>query len=624
MLTEIHESLSRKRWGQVRQLLEESPLRGKQRAPGKKTCLHLAVEFLAPIDIIQKLLEIDPKAIKWKTSKTQGGKMALHLLMENINACNPDVFELLIKLYPGATKFRNAKGYLPLHIAVLKKAKKPVFEVLVKKNPYACDMKTRNTKQYALSLAAELDTELSIRKLLWENMDSDWIVDAIEGHLWDEVLSSLKKNPGRMKTVRKKDGKTPLHIAIMHDAPEKILLKMIELHKGKATFKACTVMGQLPLHVACIKQKTTLPVLHALCKANSESIAALDARKDIPLHVAIKNNMPTDFIAHLVSYAPESIEYTTERGEKAIHIAIQSQAHLSTVRFFMEVDPAMDKLVSELKRRFFPKWDPTVPRTKLDRTILRGMTPGGAIDTQKVHAWAKAYKKQEDDRLAMRKQDGKTKWYPALQRRQKTVDVANMLPSVRPPGGESEGKKKKQDTLCVCKYDYIPRGEGELKLSKGGKVHLLPQDPTKEVKKGWALGRSKSGQEGIFPISCVVMPEIENEVTAPRVNRKIEDESMLHAAARWGHVRILQLLLDRGEDLKAVNKNKDTPLHLASLNGHVDCVKILMNANNKESIDWRNKDDETPEDLAEIGDDGDDWPLILNLYRRYKMVGWVA
>ena len=63
---------------------------------------------------------------------------------------------------------------------------------------------------------------------------------------------------------------------------------------------------------------------------------------------------------------------------------------------------------------------------------------------------------------------------------------------------------------------------------------------------------------------------------------------------------------------------------MASVNGHVDCVKILMNANNKEPIDWKNKDDETPEDLAQIGDDGDDWPLIVNLYRRYAMVGWVA
>ena len=69
VLTEIHRALAKQKWATVRQLLSESPSRGKQRAPGKKMPLHYAVEFNAPVDIIDSLLEIAPKALKKKTSK---------------------------------------------------------------------------------------------------------------------------------------------------------------------------------------------------------------------------------------------------------------------------------------------------------------------------------------------------------------------------------------------------------------------------------------------------------------------------------------------------------------------------------------------------------------------------
>ena len=56
ILTELHKALSRRKWTAVRQLLHESPSRGKQRAPGKKMPLHFAVEFNAPIEYLATLL----------------------------------------------------------------------------------------------------------------------------------------------------------------------------------------------------------------------------------------------------------------------------------------------------------------------------------------------------------------------------------------------------------------------------------------------------------------------------------------------------------------------------------------------------------------------------------------
>jgi 26S proteasome non-ATPase regulatory subunit 10 len=52
----------------------------------------------------------------------------------------------------------------------------------------------------------------------------------------------------------------------------------------------------------------------------------------------------------------------------------------------------------------------------------------------------------------------------------------------------------------------------------------------------------------------------------------------LHYAASWGHVDILQLLLSHGASVNAVDKEGGTPLHDAACahEGHVKCVKVCL------------------------------------------------
>ena len=63
--------------------------------------------------------------------------------MENIRLVEYDYFEYILSLYPKACSYRTGSGLLPLHIAALKEAKLPVFQLLIKKNDYACDLKTK-------------------------------------------------------------------------------------------------------------------------------------------------------------------------------------------------------------------------------------------------------------------------------------------------------------------------------------------------------------------------------------------------------------------------------------------------------------------------------------------------
>jgi hypothetical protein len=50
----------------------------------------------------------------------------------------------------------------------------------------------------------------------------------------------------------------------------------------------------------------------------------------------------------------------------------------------------------------------------------------------------------------------------------------------------------------------------------------------------------------------------------------------LHWACSNGHVDVVQLLLDRGADIKAADTDGSTPLHWACSNGHIDVVQLLL------------------------------------------------
>jgi ankyrin repeat protein len=53
----------------------------------------------------------------------------------------------------------------------------------------------------------------------------------------------------------------------------------------------------------------------------------------------------------------------------------------------------------------------------------------------------------------------------------------------------------------------------------------------------------------------------------------------LYRASENGYLEIVQLLLNYSADIKAADRNRWTPLHLASLNGHLEIVQLLLDYN---------------------------------------------
>ena len=54
------------------------------------------------------------------------------------------------------------------------------------------------------------------------------------------------------------------------------------------------------------------------------------------------------------------------------------------------------------------------------------------------------------------------------------------------------------------------------------------------------------------------------------------ERTALHKAAHRGHKDIVQILVEKGASIEAMDNGNKTPLHLAVRNGHTDTVDLLL------------------------------------------------
>ena len=84
-------------------------------------------------------------------------------------------------------------------------------------------------------------------------MESDSIITVLDGHLWEEAMKILKKAPSRARVRRPKDGKNVLQVAILNDAPEKVCLRILQVHPGAAKYKCKKSHCQFTTYVLKLK-----------------------------------------------------------------------------------------------------------------------------------------------------------------------------------------------------------------------------------------------------------------------------------------------------------------------------------------------------------------------------------
>ena len=101
--------------------------------PNGMTPLHIAAAWKASEDVIAKLIEVWPDALKVHDSVL--GVLPLHLAARD-SASDAAVLQML-KAYPAAASEQDADGNLPLHRALVQKASERTILRLLKANPAA-------------------------------------------------------------------------------------------------------------------------------------------------------------------------------------------------------------------------------------------------------------------------------------------------------------------------------------------------------------------------------------------------------------------------------------------------------------------------------------------------------
>ena len=80
--------------------------------------------------------------------------------------------------------------------------------------------------------------------------------------------------------------------------------------------------------------------------------------------------------------------------------------------------------------------------------------------------------------------------------------------------------------------------------------------------------------------------ELENETTQVGEVNDLNSNGTIHEAAKIGNAKVMGLLLSRGANIEAMDKEKKTLLNVAADRGHVEIVKMLLEKGaNKEAAD---------------------------------------
>ena len=136
-------------------------------------------------------------------------------------------------------------------------------------------------------------------------------------------------------------------------------------------------------------------------------------------------------------------------------------------------------------------------------------------------------------------------------------------------------------------------------VSKVERCLTLGVDVNRPSQHGW-----HGENEGDTPLSAaaawgtiaVVRVLLENGAD---VDKTVESGwTPLHKAALRGHTVIVELLLARGADIDAVNDNNQTPLHLAARQGHLYMVRLLVE--HKADVSKRDQGGRTALELASV------------------------
>ncbi|ODM99617.1 Transient receptor potential cation channel subfamily A member 1 [Orchesella cincta] len=195
-------------------------------------------------------------------------------------------------------------------------------------------------------------------------------------------------------------------------------------------------------------------------------------------------------------------------------------------------------------------------------------------------------------------------------------------------------------SLSVIESDFIPILEEKDKNGFTALHYAVKQGHIKNAMKLISLGASiitkNNIGENVMHIACSKTVRrygrlnIVQQILKMEQNNSVINEgdgeglTPLHIASMFGHVRVVQALMKKGALLHR-DHNGNTPAHLAAKNGHRETVKLILNVHSH-LLDQTDKDGNTPIHIASMENQPDavDLLLTLNCNLTYNYKGFSA
>ncbi|GMF60733.1 unnamed protein product [Phytophthora fragariaefolia] len=382
------------------------------------TPLHVAILHHASVGVLQWALRMSAKEIKtslrglfndhgdsaFHTCITQQRRQTVELTEGNefLSPRSRTAILLFFKYFDKVALCSTAtkQGDLPLHLAM------DAFE----------ELKQRMTDTSTLVL----ETGQSARRSSKEAAVGNSTMNFGAGWLWLMNLL-LTHYPAAVLAPKRSNGLLPIHLAIKYGFPENITTKIFKLtvetlqkskpnadlltlttiagtrttllhyaivHQSRATGlllllidrmpESCGTSsistGDLPIHVGAAARGLSLEVIHRLCDVHNEGCRTYNAKRRLPLHIAIMHDPGNiEKVVVLLRHCQEIILADTEenRGLRALLMAANTNIpDYRVLLALLNVTPSRKLVVSTGKAK--PQRQPVTPLYALS---LRHCTP---------------------------------------------------------------------------------------------------------------------------------------------------------------------------------------------------------------------------------------------------------
>jgi ankyrin repeat protein len=303
------------------------------------------------LDVIRSIVEAHPESVECDPNPQTNGGWCSALTMVIWAAGDYEEVLYIATRNPEAAKVRDHLGRLPLHHAVMYRARLPVIRMLVEMYPQALQEPIHDTSGHLPLHCAFLNGYSEFGNNDDDDDDDNYDIISVARLQRADVLAYLlEQNPAAAR-VRTAKGHLPLHLAFVNDdgepwldddddnaAPphfvdpdaidEEVSVEVLAALLGAWPDAAMQTdhRGRVPLHLACQSPKTRPHVLRHLIEACPTSLRRRDVEDgNLPIHHAIVSGMPVGSISVLAEAWPASVAEPSDEGHSALHL------HLLTI-----------------------------------------------------------------------------------------------------------------------------------------------------------------------------------------------------------------------------------------------------------------------------------------------------